>query len=304
MLAAIAAIVLRPEPVLKPELWGEGVISTDMDEFGGALTPDGKEFYFSISVPRYFLEAICESTLRNGKWTRPKMTPWSGIHHDFDPCLSPDGQKMFFISDRPVHGEAKTDYDVWMLERRGKVWSEPIHMSEPVNSKGNEHFASCALNGDLYVCSDRDGEANRVYRVPFLNGKYGPAELLPAEINGEGQTLEASISPDGKILVSAIAGRKDSLGLYDIYISFRDGDRWTPMQNLGPEINTAARDYTPRITTDGKWLFYSSETGFAQKEESKRMDYAALNRASDSVLNGYGNVYRVPMADVLKRFGR
>ncbi len=299
MLSVLVALA-----ILKPEMWLPGVASTLLDEFGGALTPDGNEFYFSISVPRFFQEAICETTCQNGTWSAPKIVPWSGFHHDFDPCLSPDGKRLYFVSDRPVHDEKKTDYDIWMLTREAKGWSKPIHLPAPINSPGGEHFASCAANGDMYVCSDRDGTGNKVWHIPFENGKYGPAEKLPPEVNGEGQTLESSISPDGKVLVSAIIGRKDSLGLYDIYISFKDDFGWSPMATLGPEINSAARDYTPRITTDGKWLFYTSEKGFATPKRTKPFTYQELDRGADSLMNGYGNVYRVPMAEVLRRFKR
>jgi Tol biopolymer transport system component len=290
--------------LLLPELFGAGVISTSLDEFGGAITNDGKEFYFSISIPRFLMEVICVSKQKHGRWSEPKVVPWSGIHHDFDPCLSPDGKTMFFISDRPVHGEKKTDYDVWMLRRQASGWGVPIHLPAPVNSEGSEHFASPAANGDLYVCSDRDGVSSKVYRVPFVNGRYGAAEALPAEVNGEGWTLESSISPDGKVLVSAIVGRHDSLGLYDLYISFKTPTGWTPAQNMGPEINSSARDYTPRITADGKWLYYSSEKGFAQVRRSSPFTMPELDRGADSLMNGYGNIYRVPMASVLARFGR
>ncbi len=294
MLAFVAWITLAG----KPEMLAPGVVSTKMDEFGGALTPDGHEFYFSISVPRFFLEAICVSTKRNGRWTTPKIAPWSGLHHDFDPCLSPDGKKLFFISDRPVHTEKKSDYDVWMLTRLGGRWSNPIHLPAPVNSDGNEHFASCAANGDLYVCSDRDQRSNKVYRIPFVESRYGKAEALSAAINGEGNTLESSISPDGRTLVSAIIGRRDSLGLYDIYISHKRGHDWTPIRNLGRPINSSARDYSPRISTDGQWLYFSSETGFADPKNESRLSYRQLVKGCGSLLNGFGNIYRVRLPEV------
>ena len=294
---------LIDQDAIVPEMWGPGVFSTSLDEFGGALTPDGNEFYFSISVPRFFKEVICYSRFHDGHWAKPEVAPWSGKGHEFDPCLSPDGQKLFYVSDRPIANEKKRDYDIWMLERKGAGWGPPIHLPEPINSSGSEHFASCASNGDLYICSDRDGVSSKVYRVPWTNGHYGAAEPLPPEINGEGSwTLESSISPDGNILVSAIIGRQDSLGLYDIYISFKEGEKWTPMQNLGPEINSAARDYTPRISTDGKWLFYTSERGFSTGRRTVPFNYDELNKGQGSILNGYGNIYRVELAQVLRKF--
>src|ERR1700742_3940546 len=99
-------------PLTEPRLFSEGVISTRDDEFGGTFTPDGNTCFFSKSVPRSYIYVICVSHFVNGKWGTPEIAPFSGRYRDFDPVLSPDGTKLLFASDRPVHGETKHDYDI------------------------------------------------------------------------------------------------------------------------------------------------------------------------------------------------
>src|SRR5882757_1433345 len=68
-----------------PILFGKGVITTSDDEFGGAFTPDGNTCYFSKSVLRFYIDVICFSQFKNGKWQTPEVAPFSGRYRDFDP---------------------------------------------------------------------------------------------------------------------------------------------------------------------------------------------------------------------------
>ena len=37
---------------LTPEMWGEGLLSTPLDELNTVFSPDGKELYWSIALPQ------------------------------------------------------------------------------------------------------------------------------------------------------------------------------------------------------------------------------------------------------------
>src|ERR1700753_2031094 len=52
----------------EPALFAEGVIDTRDDEFGGTFSPDGKTCYFSKSVLPFYLDVICFSKFKDGKW--------------------------------------------------------------------------------------------------------------------------------------------------------------------------------------------------------------------------------------------
>src|SRR5437867_352027 len=131
------------------EILGEGIISTSQDEFGGSLTPDGKTIYFDRSVPPHYLYTMWESHLVGDKWQAPELLPSSGQYRDSDPVLSPDGQKLLFVSDRPVDGQDRHRYEIWMCERKGDNWSEPKNLGPLVNAH-SQYFASMARDGNLY----------------------------------------------------------------------------------------------------------------------------------------------------------
>jgi len=47
----------------------------------------------------------------------------------------------------------------------------------------------------------------------------------------------------------------------DLYVTHRDStsDPWDTPQNLGPTINSPNQEFCPAVTTDGHWLFFTSD---------------------------------------------
>jgi hypothetical protein len=291
-------------PIPEPRLFGEGVISTPLDEFGGQLTGDGRTLFFSRSVPRFYLDTIFVSRFAAGRWSEPEVAPFSGVWRDYDPVLSADGSRIFFISDRPRSGGASQGYNIWYLERTaGGGWSEPRDLGAPINGVGDAHFASTALDGTLYFTSHRPGNLGYVdvYRSRRVGGRYAQPENLGPAINGpEWSNLEAFVTPDGNELLVAAFGHRDGLGDADLFISFLENGVWSHLQNLGPRINSAARDYTPRITPDGRYLLFASERGLPDARRAHPFTYRELKQAMHGTLNGLGNLYLVD-ASVLPR---
>jgi Tol biopolymer transport system component len=296
------SILPSPPPDLSHAvLFGEGVISTKDDEFGGSFTPDGKTCYFSKSILRFYLDIICYSEFKDGKWQMPRVAPFSGIYRDFDPVLSPDGKKMVFTSNRPVDGKLKADYDIWMVEKKADGgWSEPIHLDTAINSPYDEHFASIASSGTIYFSSNRpgalggEGDAD-FYYSRLENGHYTTAVHLLDSVSTPAYELDCLIAPDESFLLMGAYGRQDGYGNYDIYISYRKNGRWTPSRNLGPKVNSSFRDYSPRISPDGRYLFFTSEKDFSA-EKKGISNYEELEKKLHSVLNGSGNIYQIELS--------
>jgi len=71
-------------------------------------------------------------------------------------------------------------------------------------------------------------------------------------------------------------------------------------QNLGPVINTAAREYSPRISPDGKWLIYTSEQGMQTEKREKPFTSQEFSGKARGLYDGLGNIYRIPMEYVLQ----
>lgn len=295
------------------KLFAEGVISTPFDDFGATLTPDGKTLFFTRSVPRSNVYVICRSDWRDGRWSEPEVAPFSGRTWDFDPVISPDGARMVFASDRPAPGVANPDkdFDIWAVDRTPTGWSAPWRLGASVNSDADETFASIAASGTLYFVTNRDSardggrEHLAVYRARPEGKGYGPAEKLLGAINQpENITLEALVSPDERFILLTPMGRQDGFGSFDIYVSEEKDGLWTEPRNLGPKVNTRSRDYSPRFMPDGKTLLFSSERGFATDPRTDAITYPELRRRLASVLNGWGNLYTIALADVGLELGK
>ena len=285
-----------------PELIGEEVISTPDDELGATTSPDGKTLYFERSVPPHYLYVLYESHLVNGRWGPPEVLPFSGRYRDTDPVLSPDGRTMLWASDRPVNGVDRHHFYIWEATQKtdgggGGGWSEPRILEGSVNDGFNQVFCSIAANGNLYFASSRKGAGYDLYRSRLVNGRYQPAEELTDLNDASIWSFEATIAPDESYLLIGSFGRQPSYGSSDLYVSFRHGDGWTAPRNLGPVVNSPARDYSPRISGDGKWMLYTSER--LDRAPSLPFDAAGFTRLSRGLYNTLGNIYRVSLESVV-----
>jgi Tol biopolymer transport system component len=257
----------------KPAILGEGVISTSEDEFGGSLSPDGKTIYFDRSVPAHYLYTMWESHVVANKWQKPELMAISGQYRDSDPVLSPDGNTLLFVSDRPVEGVDRHHYEIWMCRRQGNKWSDPKNLGPVVNAH-SQYFASMASNGNLYfsgTIADNDSEID-IFVSKFVNEEYTtPVNLGPA-VNGKGIiNIEAFISPDEKFLPIGAFNRPDSVGSSDIYASYnRDGNWSAPLPVAA--INTPAREYSPRLSPDGKRIIFTTERGMGDGTTDQAVD--------------------------------
>ena len=249
-------------PGMKGELFGLGVLSTEMSELNAVFFPGGREVIFSVSVgPMRW--ALVMTREEGGRWMRPEVAPFSGPYGGVDPFVSYDGSTVYFCSNRPRagSGEPEADYDIWYVTRTAGRWSEPVNMGEPVNSPEHEFYPCMSRDGTFYVQSRREGgwgEAD-IYRFPQIDGKYSKAELLPPPINSpafEGDTL---IAPDGSWIIVSTFRKEENIGQSDLYISFLQEDgRWSPLKNMGPDVNSPGGENCQILSPCGKYLFYTS----------------------------------------------
>jgi Tol biopolymer transport system component len=292
------------QPILSPKIFGDGVISTGDDESHPAFTPDGQTLYFLKNTPLFNHWTIVLSHYAKGKWSTPMVAPFSGQYSDADPFITADGRKFFFISSRPVDGKSKQDTDIWMMESTATGLSEPKHLGIPINSDTNEWFPTVANNGTLYFGSERSGGKGRadIWRSKLINGKYSEPENLGDTINSAASEVEPFIAPDESFMIFAAAGRADSKGAFDLYISYNTKGGWTKPENLGDTINSSGWDFSPKISPDGKYFFFTSNRGFADKPLEKKLTYEELIARLHNSHNGLRDIYQVEISALkLKR---
>ena len=157
-----------------------------------------------------------------------------------------------------------------MVERAGDDWGAPVRLGPEVNTPLDELYASVSADGTLYFASGPPApDAERhwdIFRASRRGAGFAPRERLGAGVNRAPRADEPhpqaawefnpEISADGRTLVFASL-RPGGHGLGDLYVShLRDG-AWTPARNLGPVVNSAADEYHPTLSPDGRWLYFA-----------------------------------------------
>jgi Tol biopolymer transport system component len=285
----------------EPTIFAEGVVSTDDYESHPAFTPDGKTLYFLKNSPTFNFWTIVVSHFKNNRWSAPEVAPFSGQYRDADPFITADGSRLYFISDRPTLSasgkEEPKSLDIWMMERRGDGWGEPKNLGAPVNSAGNEWYPTIASDGTLYFGSDRAGGKGRndIYRSRLVAGQYAAPENLGENINTASDEFEPYIAPDQSYLI-LMAARPDGRGGSDLYLSYNRAGAWTKAVNLGEKINSNASEYSPKVSPDGKYFFWTSTRGFGSTPQAKRLTYAELIGKLRSPRNGLGDIYQIDLS--------
>lgn len=248
-------------PGMIPEIFAPGIISTkEKYELNSVFSPQGDEFYYEISTTtpeekkegKYFY-IIMVSKQINGIWTKPKMAPFSGKYSTVDMCFSPDGNRLYFCSDRANPWNSLSNMHIWYVERSGLGWSEPKILGPPIYSaQGEEGQPTIAKNGTIYFRQDSKGSFD-LYYSRYVNGKYSKPVILGNAINTQYYEGKPFIAPDESYLLFIRYGMPVSIdGGKGLYISFkREDGSWTRAKN------TNIYGSLPKLTPDGKYFFFS-----------------------------------------------
>ncbi|WP_255572975.1 TolB family protein [Hanstruepera marina] len=261
-----------------------------------AISPDGNEILFTAQSVMGNLSTIILVQKIKGPWNDAKVASFSGQYFDLEPCFSPDGLKLYFVSTRPLDDSMKPkDFDIWYVERSSlkSSWSEPKNLGAPINTEHGEFYPSIADNGNFYFTRD-DTSKNRkddIYVSVLKNGVYQEPEALPDTINSDSYEYNAFIAPDESYILFGGYNRTDGLGSGDIYISKRTENRWLKAENLGSEINSDKMDYCPFVKNGV--LYFTSKRDHTQIKHEQPLDLDSLIKELNKVNNGSSKLYQI-----------
>ncbi|NDV42133.1 OmpA family protein [Flagellimonas sediminis] len=200
-------------------------INTKYHEASMAFSPDQKTIYFTRNNYGKKLKRgenginhlkIYRSQLVGGEWTEAEELPFNSDDYSTGhPSISPDGHKMYFVSDRPG-GFGQTDiYVVDILENGG--FSEPQNLGRSVNTSAKEMFPYITDNA-LYFSSNRAmgfGGLD-VYKSDSKDNMFSVGINLGEPINSNRDDFSYIIDTTGEKGYFA-SNRKGGKGDDDIY---------------------------------------------------------------------------------------
>ena len=252
-------------PTTQPVMFAPNVVSTEESEFGSVFNKAGDEFYYAVDVNGK--NDIRYSKRNRDTWSKPEVILSHDRYGYNDPFLSPDENRLYFISNRPLSGtgDPKEDIDIWYVERKGEGWSKPINAGTNINTSGNEYYISFTHDGTMYFASninatEENGPNDQdIYYSAFVDGEFQKPVPLGSSINTSSYEADAFVAPDESYIIFG-STREEGLGRGDLYISFKnEDDSWSEAVNMGGIINTVHHELCPFVTADGKYLFYTSD---------------------------------------------
>ncbi len=166
------------------------------------------------------------------------------------PVAAPSGNRLFLTEPDP-NGFLKI----------------PITLHEGLQQETNEGPLAYTADGK-WVSVSRNTFAAGARMIPETGmtltlyiGEAGPdgnwGNLVPFAYNGvEFSTGYPCFANDGKVLFFA-SDRPGGHGGFDLYVSYRNGNRWSVPENLGPAVNTPGNEISPFF--DGRNLYFASD---------------------------------------------
>lgn len=247
-------------PGMTPEVFAPGIVSKDGDQGRLFIAADGSEIIYWEREPVHGRTRIISIRYDHGVWSEPIVLPFSVEHINNEPCLSPDGKRLFFVSNRPRSGEGEGEKfpDIWISEKSAGEWGEPRNLGDPINRLDIAVQPFYAVDDSLYFGGQAaDGSSRGIYVSRFSDGGFSEPVKLDERIF-DGLVSGPCISPDNRTLL--VHARKDGgFGSWDLYASFREAaGNWGPLVNLGSAVNTEAGEAGASFSPDGKFLFYTS----------------------------------------------
>jgi tetratricopeptide (TPR) repeat protein len=163
-------------------------------------------------------EIFMSKKASSGKWKSPEilLKPINTSYYEDAACLSPDGRTLYFVSERPG-GLGRGD--IWVSQKAGAEWTEPVNIGAPVNSSYDENGLYLAADGKtLFFCSNGPksmGSYDIFRTTQGADGKWSVPVNLGYPINSVGIESKLVITRDSK--TAYISTRRDSgLGERDI----------------------------------------------------------------------------------------
>ncbi|WP_103070063.1 TolB-like translocation protein [Aquimarina sediminis] len=286
----------EPKPVF-PEIIKQFPTARDF-----TISPMQDELYFTAQGYSGELSTIIKVVKKGDSWSSPEIAPFSGRFKDMEAMFSPDGLKLFFVSNRPIKKSttATKDFDIWFIHRSNtsSEWSAPKNIGSPINTKGDEFYPSQSINGNLYFTGTASTSKGKddIFVSKWENNQYLSPVSLSESINSEGYEYNSYIAPDESFLIFGGYKRKDGLGSGDLYISYQNKDGiWSKAKNLSKRVNSDKMDYCPFYLEKTHTLYFTSKRNTINDNNRTSESIKQLLEVMNSYQNGLSRIYSVSL---------
>lgn len=260
------ALMAKPERV-----WVDNIseLNSESDDYSPSITMDGASMIFTSRRSNGHAQQawggydadVYTSDLVNGKWNTPKSIG-AQINTDKDEVssmLAYNGTKLLMFRNEAGH------FDIFESELRGSNWSAPINFARVINTVANQTFASYDFDDvKIYYLSDKEGGVSNSGTDIYFSGvmdrakrQYGNGMSVGSVINTRFNEGPIYMHPDGETMYFASQGH-NSMGGYDIFVSYKKQGQWLAPINMGYPINSPYDDFICAMSANSKYMYMAS----------------------------------------------
>ncbi|MEM8909044.1 MAG: OmpA family protein, partial [Bacteroidota bacterium] len=137
-----------------------GAINGRLNEGTATFSADGQTMIFTRNSTQknscgYYELQLYSAQLEADQWEQVEALPLNNEQYtNCHPSLSADGQRLYFVSNRPG---GYGGMDLYVSERINQHWQQPKNLGPEVNSPQHELFPHIDPNGQLFFSSDAPG---------------------------------------------------------------------------------------------------------------------------------------------------
>lgn len=199
----------------------------DINKNTGTITisPDGTHAVFSRNSDisnkknQYNLMLYSADITSDGKFKNVKILSFCSKNVNYmHPAFSPDGERLFFTSDKK--GEGGTDI-FYCVKNKKNNWSRPKNVGSTVNTQYNEGFPFVDYEGKLFFCSKGHtsyGGFDIFMSFEDKEGNWVEPINIGMPINSSADDISIFTYEDGTkgMFASSREGGDDDIYLFDI----------------------------------------------------------------------------------------
>ncbi|WP_420315856.1 OmpA family protein [Ekhidna sp.] len=230
-----------------------------------------------------------------------KRMPFNSPGLDFSPAIYQDG--VIFASSRPTGNEwIKTNFN-WDESRfldlyQAKPTSDEAELfidhiqtkyhEGPLAFYNNEQKVVFTRNNVQGKRLKKDNEGVTRLKLFFADadGKGGWTNIQPFEYNSDDYSVgHLAINEEGNVMIFS-SDMEGGFGQSDLYIVFKEGEKWSKPKNLGEKVNTAGKEMFPSLVSNNLYFASDGRGGLGGLDVFE----ANLNRVFDVVkVNNVGS---------------
>lgn len=211
-----------------PEPFAE-LFNTEFNDGAMTFSAGGNEIYFTrCGSSNRKVDDYCGLYYANYQpdaagWTTPVALPFFEDSMNVGtPCLSPDGQTLYFAA---VDPDGYGGSDLYMSKKTFDGWDAPQNLGTTINTAGNEVFPSFSVDGTFYFSSDgHPGMGGLdIFSARIIKGKFTGVTNMKFPINSGADDfgllmLNKQYTNSDTIAVGYFSSdRKEGMGGDDIY---------------------------------------------------------------------------------------